>query len=510
LQSKTAMVGSHRIGILLARRNIGLQAGLIRMHFFDVTDIMLYIEKYTTVTGIQRVSFEVIKRMIERHGAQAVRLSYWDRKRHEYLSIESSFIAEMDEFDPDILSSVFFGRSARSHLDTPPMLHRYRNHPLKYHLHSLRLNYQALRGNEGHFNKHGSSISEWRKFRASAPQKTNSKLSNLDRQPVLEIAKSGDPLIILGASWNIEGLSECFQSLKDSHNMKISQMVYDLIPILMPEHIASDFSEEFYLWLKASTSYCTNYFVDSKNTARDLALFMDEIDVVRPIMTVPLAQNFHMADPKRTASYISPSARLTSYRARVDYSKGIQRDILNLSKMPFVLVVGTMESRKNIWRLAQAWQRLSRETDGLDLPKLVFAGKPGWHNEDFNQLIKATGNLGGWIQFANNPTDTELAYLYETCVFTAMVSLYEGWGLPIGESLFFGKTAVVANNSSMPEVGGDMVEYCDAHSIDSIYAACRKLITEPKHRATLEARIAGTKLRTWDDVTSDFVEFLIT
>lgn len=101
------MVGSHRIGILLARRNMGLQAGLIRMHFFDVTDIMLYIEKYTTVTGIQRVSFEVIKRMIERHGAQAVRLSYWDRKRHEYLSIESSFIAEMDEFDPDILSSVF-------------------------------------------------------------------------------------------------------------------------------------------------------------------------------------------------------------------------------------------------------------------------------------------------------------------------------------------------------------------------------------------------------------------
>ena len=480
------------------------------MHFFDITDIMLYIEKYTTVTGIQRVSFEVIKRMIERHGTQAVRLSYWDRKRREYLSIESEFMAEMDEFDPDILSSVFFGRGARSHLDTPPILYRYRNHPLKYRWHSLRLSYYALRHNEGPFDKHGSSIAEWRDFQASASQNTKTKLINLKRQPVLEIAKSGDCLIVLGASWNIEGLSEYFQTLKDHHDIKISQMVYDLIPILMPEHISCDFSEEFYLWLKASTGYCTNYFVDSKNTARDLALFMDEIGVVRPIKTVPLAQNFHMADPKKVTSYINPSDRLVNYKARVDCSKGIQRNVLNLSKMPFVLVVGTMESRKNTWRLAQAWQRLSREGDGFDLPKLVFAGKPGWYNEDFNQLIKATGNLGGWIQFANNPTDTEVAYLYKTCVFTAMVSLYEGWGLPIGESLFFGKTAVVANNSSMPEVGGDMVEYCDAHSIDSIYAACRKLITEPEHRATLEAKIASTKLRTWDDVTSDFVEFLIT
>jgi glycosyltransferase involved in cell wall biosynthesis len=95
-------------------------------------------------------------------------------------------------------------------------------------------------------------------------------------------------------------------------------------------------------------------------------------------------------------------------------------------------------------------------------------------------------------------------------VFTAMVSFYEGWGLPIGEGLSFGKTAVVAANSSMPEVGGDMVEYCDAHSIDSIYEACRKLIAEPEHREALEAKIAATRLRDWGDVTADFVEALTT
>lgn len=84
--------------------------------------------------------------------------------------------------------------------------------------------------------------------------------------------------------------------------------------------------------------------------------------------------------------------------------------------------------------------------------------------------------------------------------------MYEGWGLPIGESLSFGKTAVVADNSSMPEVGGDLVEYCDAHSINSIYDACHKLISNPDHRRALEREISGASLRTWDDVTNDFLE----
>lgn len=107
------------------------------------------------------------------------------------------------------------------------------------------------------------------------------------------------------------------------------------------------------------------------------------------------------------------------------------------------------------------------------------------------------------MQFAERPSDTELGFLYENCLFTATVSFYEGWGLPIGESLSFGKTAVVARNSSMPEVGGDMVEYCDAHSIDSIYKACHRLIADPEHRRALEQKISETTLRTWDDVADD-------
>ncbi|MEP5729326.1 MAG: glycosyltransferase family 1 protein [Sulfitobacter sp.] len=478
----------------------------MKTHFFDVTDIVLYVEKETSVSGIQRVSFEVIKRMVDRHGTDAVKISYWDRGKRDYVSIPSDFIAEMDEFDPDILSAVFFGRGARSKAETAPTLERYRNKPLKYHFHALRSTLHAARGNEAHFAKHNSSIEEWRMFRAgdAITDGTDTKLQDIPRTRVSEIAQKGDRLVILGATWAIDGIDGAFKSLADTHGLEISQLIHDLIPIITPEHIAGDFSSEFYRWLKTSTEYCSSYFANSKNTARDLAAFMEEVSVKRPIQTVPLAQELTAVVAKNKKTLKGPDG---AFKARVDRTIGIRREILNLSKTPFALVVGTMESRKNIWRLALAWQRLTHET-GLDMPKLVFAGKPGWYNDDFNQLNHFTGNLGGWIQFADRPTDTELAYLYETCRFTAMVSFYEGWGLPIGEGLSFGKTAVVADNSSMPEVGGDMVEYCDAHSIDSIYAACRKLIADPAHRAALEAKIAATKLRTWDDVTGDFVDLL--
>ena len=130
----------------------------MKTHFFDVTDIVLYVEKETSVSGIQRVSFEVIKRMVDRHGTKAVRLSYWERGRREYVSIPSDFIAEMVEFDPDILSAVFFGRAARTQAATAPTLERYRNKPLKYRFHYLRSALHAARGNEAHFAKHNTSI----------------------------------------------------------------------------------------------------------------------------------------------------------------------------------------------------------------------------------------------------------------------------------------------------------------------------------------------------------------
>ncbi|MDP4989685.1 MAG: hypothetical protein NWQ37_00530, partial [Marivita lacus] len=78
---------------------------------------------------------------------------------------------------------------------------------------------------------------------------------------------------------------------------------------------------------------------------------------------------------------------------------------------------------------------------------------------------------------------------------------------PIGEGLSYGKTGVVSQTSSMPEVGGDMVVYCDPASMQSMEAAVLRCL-DVSDRAALEARIAQTTLRSWDDVGRDVMAAL--
>ena len=479
----------------------------MQKYFFDVTDIMRYVETETTISGIQRVSLEVIKRMVAQHGTDRVKISTWDEAAQDYISLEAGFLLDMVEFDAAVLSSVFFGRQIRDIETVPPLLARYRNNRPKYLFHLLRANIEAKRGNDRFFHKRFTTLENWPadKARARAIAKERSTVLRQGQTPrpqrtrVADQIAPGDQIVILGATWGMDAMNAHLKDLKTDKGAVITLLIHDLIPLIKPEHIAADFSLMFYHWLKESAGYCAKYFANSEHTCRDLKTFMDETGTHRPVHVIPLAQALGTAQPAQPAQ--------PTFLDTAEEIAGLNRSILNITKVPYVLVVGTIESRKNLWRLAQAWARLAEDRD-ITPPKLVLAGKFGWFIEDLRNWLDATGNLNGWIEIAERPTDRELAFLYKRCLFTAKVSLYEGWGLPIGEGLSFGKTAVVADNSSMPEVGGDMVEYCDASSIDSIYQACRKLIADPAHRQTLEAKLASTRLRTWDDVTEDVLAAL--
>ncbi|MFT7371289.1 MAG: glycosyltransferase involved in cell wall biosynthesis [Octadecabacter sp.] len=465
-------------------------------YFFDVTDIKQYLKLHTTVSGIQRVLITVIWECVHRVGSDQVFLCIWDGQHKTYTALSSSFFSEMNGIDVDVLNAALQGRAVQSTATVSPVLARYRNRPVKYQVYRAIANFQALRGKESHFAKRGSSIAEWRQNRVSVQNIAPPSFKTCDVADTIQI---GDQLVVLGATWGLNGFDQYLQHLKETQNVRITMQVHDLIPLVMPHHLASEFSLEFHRWLEASTRYCSRYFVAAQNTRCDLERFMEEVDARRPVTVIPFAR-------KLGTKKIAPAP--TTLKALTQALQHIRQDILNKTKVPYVLVVGTMESRKNLWRLVQAWDRLTCDT-ALEMPKLMFAGRQGWFNDDMMVWMRASGNLRGWVHFVDSPSDEELAYLYQNCLFTATVSLYEGWGLPIGESLGFGKTAVVADNSAMPEVGGDLVEYCDAQSITSITNACRKLIVDPDHRRALEDKIANTELRGWDDVVTDYIAALL-
>ena len=462
---------------------------MTKTYFFDVSDIMAYVRTETSISGIQRVSLAVITGMVERFGPDRVKVAFWSEDNRYDCFPADVLTDQAAHFDASQLSYLFYGPKTRMTSDIAPTLERYRTRPFKYGVYTCVRHFHSLLGNKRHFTKRGGSLQAWRAFHAD--KRAEKSAPPLPPRPepraVADLAQPGDRVIIMGAVWGQEKLARALGELKVKNEVETTILVHDLIPILAPEHMYGGFSHGFDKWLSGSAQYCSGYFANSLYTAKDLGEYLEKQGTPRPIEVVPLAQYFDRPAPRAGAVF--------------------RDQVTRILKSPFVLVVGTMETRKNLLRLAQAWQQL-RDAGDLDMPRLVFAGKENWHKPDFRGWIAETRALDGMIEIVDRPSDAELTALYDACEFTAMVSVFEGWGLPIGESLSMGKTAVVSDASSTPEVGGDMVEYCDPYDVDSIAAACAKLIGDPAHRALLEQRITETRLRTWDDVTEDFVRHL--
>ena len=448
--------------------------------------------RHTQLSGIQRVSVMMLDRARSKIGADRVWFGYHERLTNSYKVFPCPVGGQCDLTDYATLCQVLY---ASPSLCSLPGMEKYTKKPIKRRFHVWVRDLHAKRGNKKHFQRRGLSLKAWKAARAERVRPSKARTAN---ERLERVAGPGDRLILLDNAWSPRGLDQCLHHAAKTLGLEVCVLLHDLIPLVTPQYVEGDVCTRFHDWLMRSTEYVTCYLANSENTGQDLRAFLKSQNASLPVKVVPLAQALLSDRPQQPTD---PNAHhaFTAASQQPDYIRA-------LTKTPYVLVVGTMEVRKNLWQLATVWDRLRRApTSGRALPKLVFAGRSGWLNDDFEALMKATGQLGGWVEIVNGPDDDVLAYLYRNCCFTVTASFYEGWGLPIGESLAYGKTAVVSNTSSMPEVGGDMVEYCDPHNLDSIETACLRLIDDPEHRMLLEERIAKAHLRSWDEVASDML-----
>jgi glycosyltransferase involved in cell wall biosynthesis len=88
--------------------------------------------------------------------------------------------------------------------------------------------------------------------------------------------------------------------------------------------------------------------------------------------------------------------------------------------------------------------------------------------DDLLRQIANTQNLNGKLVIVEDPSDAELVELYAGCLFTLFPSYYEGWGLPVTESLAFGKPCFISNRTSLPEAGGGLARCFDPEKIRSV------------------------------------------
>src|SRR5690606_22141953 len=124
---------------------------------------------------------------------------------------------------------------------------------------------------------------------------------------------------------------------------------------------------------------------------------------------------------------------------------------------------GTLEIRKNHEVLYRAVLDLLAR--GREPPLLVFAGMRGWRVDDLLQTLEHDPRVRNRIRIVAHASDADIDALYRSCLFTAFPSHYEGWGLPVAESLAYGKFCIASSAGSIPEVGGELTALLSPHDV---------------------------------------------
>jgi len=148
----------------------------------------------------------------------------------------------------------------------------------------------------------------------------------------------------------------------------------------------------------------------------------------------------------------------------------------------FLLFVGTLEPRKNLERLIEAFSRVD-----ADDTKLVLVGGKGWLYEDLFEEVEALG-LQEAVSFAGYVRSEELPFWYNAATALAYPSLYEGFGMPVTEAQACGTPVLTSNTSSLPEAAGDAALLVDPDDVEAIAGGLSRILRDDALREGLAAR----------------------
>jgi hypothetical protein len=187
--------------------------------------------------------------------------------------------------------------------------------------------------------------------------------------------------------------------------------------------------------------------------------------------------------------------------------RGRQSSLIDPAEGPFVLCVCTIEIRKNHLYLLRIWRELMRKHGKGNIPKLILVGRRGWRVDDFFSQLEGTNYLDNHVQVLHDLSDAELQALYQNCLFTVFPSFCEGWGLPVGESLVFGKICIASGTTSIPEVAEEFAVSIDPDNVNDGLQTIERFIFDEELRTRTEKELRKRfRPRSWDDVAAAFVE----
>jgi glycosyltransferase involved in cell wall biosynthesis len=418
-------------------------------YIFDITDMGRFAYIGGPVTGIPRVALTLASQACRLRPDQ-VAIGYFDVVARCYRSLaDPALAAEPDQLQAHLRKVARYVR--------PVKFWKYRTSGIKSH-------YQRI----ARHLKLGM-------LRASAEF---ARPKNPDRPIFLQPC---DKLICLGSNWDSLDLISYLSGRGALGRIaEFVILVHDLIPLLTPSLPGVVDARLYRHWLERAIEANASLLFYSSSSERDTRSWLGR-EGHEGVST----RRFRLGDELIAAK-----------------PGDIREEVRRLSSESFMLFVGSMKGRKNGINLLKALQQLQSAPNGSRIPCLVAAGSST--PRDLQELLPGGLDFNGPV-FVTHPNDAELAWLYNHCRFTVYPSVYEGWGLPVGESLWHGKVCATSNCSSMPEVGGDACEYFDPHDPDDIARALRPLMFDDAYLERKTANIDRTRLRSWQESARDLL-----
>ncbi|MFT6632346.1 MAG: glycosyltransferase involved in cell wall biosynthesis [Bacteriovoracaceae bacterium] len=269
------------------------------------------------------------------------------------------------------------------------------------------------------------------------------------RKSELEVNfQPSDSIVLLGATWGYKDLVRKLIHKKNELNFKIFSFIHDTTAISVPQYHMPSFPPIFENWMK------------------DLIIPHSE-----KIITNSEYSKSDIIKLYKSYGHKEPDVCVVRLGDELD-------DIVNASpptekiNNEFILCVSTIEPRKNHQLLFNTWHLFLDNFPSIDsIPTIYFVGGKGWNNDNLYFQITNHPILKEKMIHLQNISDNSLKWLYEKASFTIYPAKYEGWGLPVAESLAMGKYCIASEKTSIPEIGGELVRYINPHSSEDCFNA---------------------------------------
>ena len=293
-----------------------------------------------------------------------------------------------------------------------------------------------------------------------------------------------DVFICLGAPWKHAKYIDTIISIKaDIHSLVF--LVYDLIPYLFPHFYKDPFFGDYYFnFIKKLISFSNHVVCISKNTREDLLRCTKDDSLKSRISLIELGCEIGL---------------------NIKESVTTEFTVKELDK--YILCVGTIELRKNQNFLLRIYRNIVLNHNNF--PNLVLAGKVAFGNNQIKHHVATDPILRGKVIILDNLSDENLDLVYQRCLFTVYPSLYEGWGLPICESLMYKKNVICSDSSSMTEIAPDLCHHIDPLSYSVWMEKILLLSLDDSYRTEMENNIKNNyKVQTWAKCASQILKII--